>query len=329
MRDWYGNEGYSYLKRTKIGTRVVDYQEIDAWYEDTFDEGWLESAGGGRVRYAFQTSLSSKAIVVVVPGRTECIEKYRELCWDLRSCNYDILVYDHLGQGKSHRLLDDRQKGHIERFEHYVTDLDNLFTSIVSSFTNGPIYLLTHSMGATIAALLVQQNSLPVDGLIMLSPMLQISSDRLLHPKVAEIICSLVCTAGGRQRYVWGGGPFNPQMSFKSNPLTTDPVRFRHNRNLFAAQPELSLGSPTFGWLQEAFRGMRAAREQAALLACPTLIVRSLNDRVVGLPAINRFSADLTQATVLSFGNCQHELLMERDEIRSDLVQQIIAFINQ
>ena len=43
------------------------------------------------------------ASVVVLPGRTESIEKYMELVWDWRELPFDIFLMDHRGQGRSSR----------------------------------------------------------------------------------------------------------------------------------------------------------------------------------------------------------------------------------
>ena len=306
---------------------LVDYSAINRWYEESFEEGWMDSSGDGALRWAMSSSNPGRGALIIVPGRTESIEKYHEVCWDLRDQGFTICVYDHLGQGKSHRLLDDREKGHIDTFSTYVLDLKRLIKTIVKPIQNGPVILLAHSMGGTIGALARQNSNSLIDGLIMVSPMLQIHTGRALRPAITEMICRMVSVLGGKERYIWGGGPFKASVHFDGNVLTTDSNRFFHNHETILTNRELALGSPTFGWLLEAFRAMREAGKQARSISCPTIIFRSLNERVVRLAEMDRFCNKVKHCQMVSYDECHHELLMERDAIRNDLLVRIKKFL--
>lgn len=305
----------------------IDESKIDNWYRDTFAEGFIPSSGAGAIRYSAKQGQAGRGSIVIVPGRTEFIEKYMELCWDLRNLDYAICVYDHLGQGKSDRQLEDREKGHITDFNIYVSDLIKIIESVVLPAQSGPVYLLAHSMGATISVLASQSRAEMISGLILVSPMFQINTGRHLPPFLAEQLCNFVCFAGGGDGYVWGGGDYNQDTDFAENLLTTDFNRFQRTNNLIIENPEVSLGSPTFGWLQQAYRAMRTVRRQAAASVCPTIIFRSMSERVVGLKEMEEYCTEATNCQLVSYGNCRHELLMERNEIRGDVITRVGEFL--
>lgn len=305
----------------------IDYPVINNWYDATFTEGYRASSGGGSLRYSFRQGDSQGGTIIIVPGRTEFIEKYRELCWDLRELGCSFCVYDHLGQGKSTRLINDSQKGYIHDFDTYVEDLKDIVNSVALQRSTGPVWLLAHSMGGTISALATQNGLASVKGLLLVSPMFQINTGKLHRPLLAELLCTIVSHAGGRTRYVWGSGRVNPSISFKNNVLTTDSRRFSHNLKLITENPDMALGGPTFGWLHQAFRAMRSARKQAGEIDCSTMIFRTADERVVGLPEMEQFCEQVRRCQLVTYRDCQHELLMEKNEIRNDLLGKVRKFL--
>ncbi len=305
----------------------IDESMIHKWYRDTFTEGYIQSSGAGLLRYSAKKGQAGRGSIVIVPGRTEFIEKYIELCWDLRNLDYGICLYDHLGQGKSDRQLEDREKGHITDFCIYVSDLIKIIESVVLPAQSGPVYLLAHSMGATISGLASQSRTDVISGLILVSPMFQINTGTHLPPFLAELLCNFVCFAGGGGGYVWGGRGYNQDTDFAGNLLTTDLIRFQRNTDLIKQNPEVALGSPTYCWLQQAYRAMRAVRRQAAASVCPTIIFRSIDECVVGLQEIEDYCNEAGNCQLVSYANCRHELLMERNEIRGDLITRAGQFL--
>jgi len=306
----------------------ANYTLIEQWYNQRFHQGFFQGLSGGKIRYSISIEAGADRAIVIVTGRTEFIEKYKEICWDLRNTGCSICLLDHFGQGGSGRALDDFQKGHIDDFQSYVNDLEYFVNTIVLAEKKQPIILLSHSMGGTISTLFLEKNQQEVAGLILVSPMLQINTGTVLQPLLVEKIVDLVCAAGGRHRYVWGGGPFNAELSFSGNELTTDEGRFEHNLELLRCMPELAVGSPTFGWLQQSYRAMRRARKLAHQLSCPILLLKGGRDRVVSLPAMSEFCRNVGECREILFPEARHEVLMEADSIRNEALKEIRNFVS-
>ena len=63
-----------------------------------------------------------RGTVLVLPGRAEFIEKYRETLADLTSAGFAVVTLDWRGQGGSDRFIPRRQPDHVTRFEAYLAE---------------------------------------------------------------------------------------------------------------------------------------------------------------------------------------------------------------
>ena len=133
------------------------------------------------------------------------------------------------------------------------------------------------------------------------------------------------------------GGLFVPQgqraevfdRGFADNVLTSDPVRFAAMMSFVRAAPDLALGAPTIAWLYAAFRAMRQLDDHAFCrrIATPILLVLPTADRVVSVPAMERFARRLKAATLVRIPYARPEILMERDSLRDQIWAAFDAFI--
>ena len=298
------------------------------WYRSNFTEDYCDGAGGTRIRYAHFRRESPAGNLLIIPGRTEFIEKYLEVARDLEQSGYAIWIYDHRGQGRSTRLLADHDKGHITDFDVYVQDLATI-RRLIPTDPTVPLVLLSHSLGGTVAALFCATYPEQADGLILVSPMLQINTGGSRPPFLVEAICKLMVSVGQDERYAWGTGPYNHPPFSEQNLLTADRARFEMNVDFIRRDRALELGGPTFGWLLQAYRGMRRAREEASSITCPVLLLQAEADRVVGLREMEAFCRQTSSCESVGFPGARHELLMEIDRIRGSALDRIGQFLDR
>ncbi len=111
--------------------RLLTSTELPEFFANTLPVFWQQHAQPGEfsgvdgvpIRYvALRNPVGHKAILVV-NGRLESYIKYQELAYELFQQGYSVYLYDHRGQGFSGRMLSDPQKGYVQRFADYVTDL--------------------------------------------------------------------------------------------------------------------------------------------------------------------------------------------------------------
>ena len=135
---------------------------------------------------------------------------------------------------------------------------------------------------------------------------------------------------GAGRRYAPGQRDFLIERClYERNPLTSCPIRFRAYSDLLRGQPELAVGGATWGWLDATLRSIAITRAPGYLegISTPILLCVAGEDRVIANRAIVQFARRLPHATLRLFSGARHELLIERDDIRREVLAAIDAFI--
>lgn len=267
----------------------------------------------------------STATIMIVSGRNESHAKYAEIAYDFFTRGYDVICYDHRGQGFSQRELPNSQIGWVESFQAYVNDLSTFYSQIVQPRQRGPLFLIAHSMGAAISSLWLSQSRVPLTAAVFSAPMVEL----ILRPYprlVVELMVEQAIRAGREKEYIKGGKDF--QSANYGFDLTDCAARRDWNRGLFQKYPQIRLGSPSFRWLHEALRMERrlAHLEFPRFVKCPLLVWQAGRDQVVKSNFV-RFADQSQSSFILAYeASAQHELLQERDEIRQRVMCQTLAF---
>ena len=173
-------------------------------YFQSFPEKKLPSFDNTLINYR-HLALGNRDLVIVMGGRTEPIDKYAELAFDLKDVAVDLLLIDSRGQGRSERLLKDPQKGYVKNFEDYAKDLKFLIDNLKLRNQYRKVIFLAHSMGGAIGlqAQILYPNLF--DGMILSVPMIEIllrgrsESGTLKLTKLLKLI-------GMKRSYIPGGG---------------------------------------------------------------------------------------------------------------------------
>ena len=270
---------------------------------------------------------SAAGTVMLIHGRTEFLEKYEEVIGELTGRGFDVWSMDWRGQGRSDRLLPQPQKGHIDRFETYVSDLQWFADDIVEP-RGGPAIVLSHSMGGHVAIRAVLEGAVAPDGLVAVAPMIALPLGRT-GTAGARVLSAAATLARFGGRYGPGMADHDPgRVRFDGNPLTSDRERFDRFYASVARDPDLALGGVTWGWLDGAFRSMATLKRltRAPRDVCPALICTAMADRVVSVDAQAALCAAVTGWEQVRFANARHEILMETDAIRARFWQAFDRF---
>ncbi len=221
-------------------------------YNETFVEDYFHGIDGCLLRYIRPIKATSPTGLLILGGRTECIEKYQELFYDLRSFDCSLYSYDHRGQGLSQRLLKNPHKGHVNSFSDYVDDLKNFIGSVMA-VKHQRIIVLGFSMGGAITTLGSLDYPDLIDAAILCCPMFAINTFSLPQALVGWLAEKAISLGMG-ENYVPGGKGYNFKPRFTFNLYTSSLPRFVFTRNIMHDNPQLALGSPTIHWLFEATR---------------------------------------------------------------------------
>jgi len=286
----------------------------------------MTGKGGCTIAHASLAGKPGKPALVILPGRTEPYLKYYELAYDLRALGHPIYLMDHRGQGKSCRMLSDRQRGHVEDFFDYMHDLRSLLSSVVRPAGHKKVILLGHSMGGAVATLLAQRYPAEVHGLVLSSPMLRIDTGNLAE-WVAHSAANANCLMGKGGDYAPGQKPYNPAATFSANQVTHSAERFALYKQVLAANSSLAVGGATNRWVKEALEETWDMQKKGSKIKAKVLMLQAGEDRVVKNSGQDRVCAAAPSCKKLVFAGAYHELLMERDVIRDAALKSIKAFL--
>ena len=281
---------------------------------------WLTASDGVRIRAGHWPG-GSRGTVVIVPGRTECIEKYGLVAADMVAVGYHAVVIDVRGQGLAARLVADPMVGHVGDFMDYYKDMQALLPLLDE--LPQPRFLLAHSMGGTIALRALHQG-FPVARAAFSSPMWGIRFSRGMAP-LARGIAGIANLLGRGGAYAPGTGPATYLVAapFKGNTLTTHEPTWDWMKRQVVAHPELSLGGPSFHWVHAALAECRALSRLTAPVV-PALAILGSAEKIVDPQAIQRRMTTWPGSRLVILPGAEHEVLMEAPRIRAEAMRAIL-----
>lgn len=287
---------------------------------------WLTAEDGVRLRLGVWPQ-GSKGTVLILPGRTECIEKYGRTAADLARRGYASLAVDWRGQGMSDRIASMPMMGHVEHFQDYQRDLRAIRAALPTLGLPQPLFLLAHSMGGTIG-LRALIDGFPVRAAAFTAPMWGIRIAPSLRPLAWAIATG--ARAAGRGLMLAPGTNLSCYLSvapFEGNLLTTDPDMFAWMKSHVIRQPGLALGGPTLHWLHEALLECRRLRA-APSPAVPAVVFLGSEEKIVAVEEIKRRMGRWPGGTLEHVPRAEHEVLMETPAIRARAFDHIAALFD-
>lgn len=289
------------------------------------DAVWRRTRDGVRLRVAlWRPAGRARGSVLLFPGRTEHVEKHAGTACALMQAGFAVIAVDWRGQGLSDRLASPPQMGHVRRFGDYQRDVAVLTGAAKEAALPRPWHLLAHSMGGTIG-LRALHRGLRVGSAAFSAPMwgIVIPPEKLAP---AWIFSTAARMLGLGCRFAPGEGPesYAATAPFEGNLLTSDRARYLESQRMLRAQPEIALGGVSLGWLGAALWETRAlARLQAPAL--PALAFVGGDENIVRPEVIRDRMAHWTRGELVGFPGARHELLMETDAVRDEVIARSVA----
>jgi lysophospholipase len=276
----------------------------------------LRAADGTGLRAAlWRPEGTPRALLHLLPGRTEYLEKYAPLARRLAAAGIAVVALDWRGQGLSDRDPRAGRFGHVEAFSDYARDLDALLAWPEAAAMPGPRLAIAHSMGGCIALRGLLDGALapaavlfsaPMWGLAQPAPLLAVAG---AAARVARALGLGRLPAPGQG----GGTPYVLSASLERNALVADSDAFARLRREVSARPDLATHAPTLGWLAAAL-DETAALSRAPAVGVPATILLGDGEAVVSAAAIRARAAADSAAEVAPIPGARHEPLMEPPE---------------
>ena len=280
---------------------------------------------GRTISYAVFKSDHSRATIVISPGRTESIEMYAETIYDFASAGFDVAAIDHRGQGRSERLVAS-DAGHVGKFEDYVKDFAQFTELKAVKDLTGDQFLVSHSMGSTIAGLFTLANPTRFKKLVMVAPMIEIKAAPVNEMILANVV-GWAETFGYQNSYAPTRSAFDLSYRFNQNGFTHSPYRYAFNHALLRTHHQLIVGGPTNNWVSESIRATRSLRNLSGEITLPTLVFSAGADFIVESNAQTTFCAVAKNCKLVKIPGANHCLFLESDAYRAPMMTKLLGFL--
>ena len=210
---------------------------------------WARADDGVRIRYGVWPG-GEAGTVLLVPGRTEYLEKYGLAAADLIARGFSVVAVDYRGQGLADRLLANPAAGHVADFSDYQRDIAAVLAALPQHNLPGPLFLLAHSLGGCIGLRAAHERP-EFRAVAFSAPMWDILLPNSLSPFVGALTraIKLVGLGGRIIPGTTGNATYVLDAEFHDNTLTHDKEMWNYMRNQVLRYPDLALGGPALaGW---------------------------------------------------------------------------------
>jgi lysophospholipase len=292
---------------------------------------WLTTTDGLRIRAGVwphnnQTE-KTKGTVFILPGRTECVEKYGRAATDLAARGYASLAIDWRGQGIADRMLADRSIGHVEHFDDYQLDLAAVLNMARDLDLPKPWFMIGHSMGGAIGLRALIEGA-PFEAASFSAPMWGIGLTATQKAMVQFLAPVLSLLNMDRKRAPGTKSEtYMMVQNFEGNTLTRDADMYAYMRAQVAAEPDLGLGGPSTRWVCESI-AENSDIEALDSPDVPVLCFLGLDEAIVNTDAVRARMARWPRGELVEVPKAQHEIPMEVPQTRKTFFDRSCALFD-
>ena len=347
----------------KLTTQSAYIKNMLTFYNTEREQREFRASDKIILRYdAFNVNPQKQTAFVLLHGAGQSSLHLVELIHDLVQQNPNAAIYalNLRGLGFSQRLvgtkewsnvpknvpqaLYDYQKVHVDNFQSYIDDVDLFLNNIVNVDSYAKVFAIGHSLGGTILARYIAQHPNKLTAVALSSPSFALQGiiPGLSTNLVSKTMLETQLALGNGKEYASNNQPYNPRIPFmknrKMNPITSSLQRFNFNKYISQANPILAMGGVTWQWSSELAKAMAKFETEASKISDPVLILQAGDDQLIDTSAhegicntINskRQKGQATLCKLTHFPLAQHDLLIEKDEIRNAVLDEIMLFFGQ
>jgi len=272
----------------------------------------LTSADGLTLYYEVDPARSAWAVAVIVHGFGDHCGRYESFAAELKSWGVTCYRFDYRGHGRS-----EGKRGHVERFERFLDDLDVVAQLAAEDSPQLPHFLLAHSHGGLIALHSLARSApgpCSWTAAALSSPFFGIA-----HPVPAW-------------KRVLGKGLSKLLPSFQM-PTEISGESVSHDPEVVKGYDSDKLVGHVASarWFTEVLRAQAEAPALARAVSLPLQIQASGDDLLVSLDATRVIYEQLQSEPkdLLVYDELYHELWFERQEDRALVLQDLRRFLDR
>lgn len=303
-------------------------ETVEPELDDCMTEGFLTVKGGEKIYYNIYDCESPVAAVTILHGFTESLVKFREMIWHFLNRGVKVFCIDHRGHGRSHRVSDDTELTHIDRFSDYIDDLKEFCDNVVIPGSEGlPRSVLGHSMGGCITAHFISIYPDVFEKAVLSSPMIRPLTAGI-PMGISKFIVRAACKTGKGTKKLFGHHGYDEAENF-ADSCDTCEERFNYYRDLRRKHPYLRNTYPSYGWLDNSLRVDRflLKNENCERVKADVLLYQAGLDKVVSNKYEDMYIAKIKGAKKLVAPTAKHEIYMSDTKTLNIYYNDIFGFL--
>jgi acylglycerol lipase len=256
------------------------------------NEDFFKNAKGEKIYYvAWLPEGEPKAVLVLVHGLAEHVGRYMNVVNHFVPQGFAVYGLDHIGHGKS-----EGQRVYVDRFEEYITTLDQ-YVDMVRGWQPGkPLFMVGHSMGGLIGAVYLIAHQDKLTGAVLSGPLVKLSDN--ISPvtvMMGKVLSAIAPHAG--------------LLALDASGVSRDPAVVQ----AYVNDPLVFTGKNTARLAAELLKAMQQVNAQAGKITLPVLIVQGALDKLVepsGAPLLYGLVSSKDK-TVKVYEGLYHEVFNE------------------
>jgi acylglycerol lipase len=256
---------------------------------------------------SWQGDAPTRGVVVISHGAGEHSGRYERSALELAELGYPVYALDHRGHGRS-----EGRRALVDRLDNAAADLDVLIDLARREHSDTPLFLLGHSLGATIALRYALGHQDKLEGLILSGAL------AVIDPPPAPVRLAA--------RALSAIAPWMPALSVDPATVSRDAAEVEAYRT----DPLVHHGKLPVRTVAEIAAATEAFPGQVGSLTLPLLLVHGSEDRLVSVQGSRMVyeRASSADKTLEIYDGLFHEVLNELPEDRARVLADIVAWLH-
>lgn len=359
---WSSENSFNVIKDgEKFKDTSGQLKTVFDFYKEKSKREYFTSEDGVKLAYDFIKVDGAKQALVISHGTGESSIRYSEVAYDLikNKLPYSIFILNHRGHGYSQRLVGDYKewdpkwnvfnvmqddileyrKIYVNEFDDYVKDFSQFVKLVKEKHGYERVSALGHSLGGGVVSRYAELNPNELEKIVLSAPLHSVIG--LLGADNNDYLSKAIISLGdifSHKGYSLGAKTFNHFVTTYDseendlNYYTTSQSRFFMKKYIGQEFPDTSLGGLTWGFADALYEGVKDIRRDAGNIKKPTLIFQAQYDAYVHpsgqntvCDAINANNPNLCKIKFIK--DSKHEVLLERDIVRNEVLDDIMEFL--
>ncbi|MGN0902142.1 MAG: alpha/beta fold hydrolase [Succinivibrio sp.] len=308
-----------------VESYVAKHDEIERLYRSSVEIINFTTPDGLTLVAARLNVENAKDKLVIIPGRGEIPHKFAEFFYTLSELKISAVVIFARGQYLSSRILKDKNKCHIDKFENFSKDI----SFVLDELKIRDYKLLAFSLGGLISLDIIVNGKNKPSRAALISPYLW--PHFKLRKSVLKAVITFFGTMPGLRTMYTPHGSTYKRVPFEENNHAHCKERYNYYHDYFALHPNYTIGGPTFHFVKECLKKQLQLKAAKFEFPIPVYCQSSGDDQVVSTPDAQEFfelhKNDPIKPRFEIVDGAWHDVINETDNYRTPMMANALKFL--